>query len=69
MAAINAVEGDSLFSLSPRGTVTFNDHAMTTFTTKTNGNCRYQLPGDDNWSAKMLERIRNFNKMRATSDQ
>jgi inosine-uridine nucleoside N-ribohydrolase len=64
MAAIHAVEGDSLFTLSPRGTVQLTDNAATLFTPSATGNCRYQLPGDAAWAAAMLERIRNFNKMR-----
>ena len=62
MAVINAVEGDSLFSLSGRGTVTLTDRAETIFTPSPTGNCRYQLPGDAAWNAAMLERIRTFTK-------
>ena len=64
MALINAVEGDSLFALSPRGTVTFTDRAETIFTPSLAGNCRYQLPSDAAWNAAMLERIRTFNKIK-----
>ena len=64
MAVINAVEGDSLFSLSERGTVTLTPEASTIFTPSASGNCRYQLPGNADWNAAMLERIRNFNLMR-----
>ena len=64
MAAIHAVEGDGLFSLSERGTVQLTDNAETIFTPSATGNCRYQLPGDAAWAATMLERIRNCNKMR-----
>jgi len=53
-----------LFSLSGRGTVTFTDRAETIFTLSTTGNCRYQLPGTQEWSAQMLEKIRNVNKLR-----
>ena len=28
------------------------------------GNCRYQLPGSEEWSAQMLEKIRYANKQR-----
>ena len=28
------------------------------------GNCRYQLPGTEEWSAQMLEKIRYANKQR-----
>ena len=64
MAAIHAVEGDSHFTLSPRGTVQLTHNAETRFTPSAIGNCRYQLPGDATWAAAMLERIRTFNKMR-----
>ena len=64
MAAIHAVEGDGLFSLSERGTVRLTDNAETIFTPSATGNCRYQLPGDAAWAAAMLERIRNCNKIR-----
>jgi len=64
MAAIHAVEGDSQFALSPRGTIQLTDNAATLFTPSEIGNCRYQLPGDAAWAAAMLDRIRTFNKMR-----
>ena len=63
MAVIHAVEGDSLFTLSPRGTVTLTPKAETIFTPSDTGNCRYQLPGSADWSAAMLEKIRRYNKM------
>ena len=66
MPVINAVEGDSLFSLSERGTVQLTDSAVTIFTPLLTGNCRYQLSGDAAWNAYMLEHIRTFNKMRTT---
>ena len=59
MAVINAVEGDSQFSLSERGSVKLTDNAETIFTTSVTGNCRYQLPGNAEWSALMLQKIRN----------
>lgn len=63
MAVIHAVEGDSLFTLSPRGTVTLTPKAETIFTPSDTGNCRYQLPGSADWYAAMLEKIRRYNKM------
>lgn len=63
MAVIHAVEGDSLFTLSPHGTVTFTPKAETIFTPSDTGNCRYQLPCSADWSAAMLEKIRRYNKM------
>lgn len=62
MSAINAVEGDSLFSFSERGSVQLTDKAETIFTPSPTGNCRYQLPGNSTWAAAMLERIRTTNK-------
>ena len=62
MPVIQAVEGDSLFSLSERGTVTFTDQAETIFTLSATGNCRYQLSGSEEWAAQMLEKIRKANK-------
>ena len=62
MPVIQAVEGAALFSLSGRGTVTLTDKAETIFTPSATGNCRYQLPGTEEWSAQMLEKIRHANK-------
>ena len=64
MPVIQAVEGDALFSLSGRGTVTLTDKAETIFTPSATGNCRYQLPGSKAWAAQMLEKIRKANKQR-----
>ena len=63
MAVIHAVEGDGLFSLSGRGTVILTDKAETIFTPSVTGNCRYQLPGSEEWAAQMLEKIRYTNKI------
>ena len=62
MAVIHAVEGDGLFSLSGRGIVILTDKAETIFTPSATGNCRYLLPGSEEWSAQMLEKIRYANK-------
>ncbi|MBQ7741588.1 MAG: nucleoside hydrolase [Bacteroidaceae bacterium] len=64
LTVFNAVEGDSLFVLSPRGNVTVSDKGETFFTPSPTGNVRYHLPRDATWNADMLERIRTFNKMR-----
>ncbi len=64
LPVVQAVEGDTLFSLSERGTVTLNDLAETFFTPSATGNCRYQFPGTQAWSAQMLEKIRQVNKHR-----
>jgi len=63
LAAMNAVEGNSLFTLSTRGTVTVSDKGETFFTPSPTGNIRYQLPGSEAWAAQMLEKIRNANKI------
>ena len=62
LTVIHAVEGDSLFSLSPRGTVTITPQAGTPFTPTPNGNCRYQIPGNTTWAATLLGKIRDANK-------
>ena len=64
MPVVQAVEGDALFTLSGRGTVTLTDQAATIFTPSITGNIRYQLPGSEAWAAQMLEKIRRVNKQR-----
>ena len=64
LAVMNAVEGDGLFTLSTRGTVTVSDKDETFFTPSPTGNIRYQLPGSEAWAAQMLEKIRYVNKLR-----
>ena len=61
---MNAVEGNSLFTLSERGIVTVSDKGETFFTPLPTGNVRYHLTQDAAWCADMLERIRTFNKVR-----
>lgn len=63
LTVINAVEGNSLFSLSERGHVTVSDKGETFFTPSPTGNIRYHLLKDDGWYASILERIRTFNKI------
>ncbi|MBR1449147.1 MAG: hypothetical protein IJ588_10450, partial [Prevotella sp.] len=63
IAVIQAVEGDDLFTLSPRGRVTLTPQAETVFTPSATGHCRYQLPGSADWNAAMLEKIRRYNRM------
>ncbi len=64
MCVIQAVEGDSLFTLSERGTISITPEAYTIFTPSAAGNVRYQKSGDAQWAAKMLEKIRTMNKMK-----
>lgn len=61
MPVLNAVYGDSLFNISDRGRVTFNKDGITTFTKDPKGNDRYQIKGDKQWNAEMLQRIRDVN--------
>ena len=61
MAVINAVEGNDVFTLSQRGTVSLTPQAETIFTPDATGNCRYQRPGSTNWNNSMLEKIRKAN--------
>ena len=63
MPTIQAVEGDDLFTLSERGTVTVTLECATIFTPSATGNCRYQIAGDGAWAAAMLEKVRSFNKI------
>ena len=62
LTAINAVEGDDLFTLTERGTVVLNDDGTVIFTPSATGNSRFQMPGDAAWRSFMLEKIRNVNK-------
>ena len=61
LTVINAVEGNALFNLTERGTVDLNDEAIVHFTPLSNGNCRFQMPGDETWNNAMLEKIRHIN--------
>ena len=58
LAVIQAVLGDELFKLSERGEVRLTHNGETIFTANSQGNCRYQLPGDSVWNVNMLWRIR-----------
>ena len=58
ITAVGAVEGVDDSHLSPRGTVTLNPDATTTFTPSALGNCRYQLPYTANEAAAVLARLR-----------
>ena len=59
-AVINAVEGDALYKLSPRGFVTLTPNGETLFKEDPNGNCRYQYPGDPVWCDLVLKYIRTM---------
>ena len=64
MCVIQAIEGDSLFTLSERFTINITPEAYTVFTPTPAGNARYQKPGDAQWAAMILEKIRTMNKMK-----
>ena len=57
-AVINAVEGDALYKLSPRGWVTLTPNGETLFKEDPKGNARYQYPGDPVWCDTVLKYIR-----------
>jgi hypothetical protein len=57
-AVINAVEGNDLYNLSPRGWVTLTPRGETLFTPDPEGNARYQYPGDPVWCDLVLKYIR-----------
>ena len=61
MCVIQTVEGDALFSLSERGTIVITPQANTIFTPSATGNVRYQKPGNAQWAATMLQKIRTMN--------
>ena len=63
MPTVQAVEGDNLFTLSERGTLTVTPEYATIFTSSATGNFRYQIAGDATWSAAMLDKIRTFNRI------
>ena len=64
MAVIQAVEGDNLFPMSERGTVTFTSKGQTLFSPSPTGNCRYQTAIPDETADILLEKIRAATKMR-----
>ncbi len=61
LAVINAVEGDAVFSMSERGWVELTPKGETIFTPDPKGNCRYQKPGNAEWSDSVLKYIRLMN--------
>ena len=63
LPTVQAVEGDYLFTLSERGSLTVTPECATVFTASAARHFRYQIPGDDAWVAAMLEKIRMFNKI------
>ena len=63
LPTIQAVEGDDLFTLSERGTLTVTPECATIFTPSPTGHFRYQLTCNATWSAAILEKIRTCNKI------
>ncbi len=63
LAVIHAVEGDALFNLSERGTVTITPNAETIFTPSPTGSYRYQKTGTPEWASGILQKIRDVNRI------
>lgn len=59
--SLQAIEGDALFTLSPRGRITVREEQRVDFTPSADGNCRYQIMGDEAWRSQMLALIRASN--------
>ena len=58
-AVTHAVERDeAIYQISPRGCIPLTPTGETLFTPDPKGNTRYQLPGDAEWSNKLLNYIR-----------
>lgn len=58
---LQEIEGDSLFSLSPRGNVTMNADNRIDFTASSSGNVRYRIYRDEAWTQRILNLIRASN--------
>lgn len=58
---LQVIEGDDLFTLSPRGHLTVKDNKRADFTPAADGNCRYQIMGDEAWRNRVLALIRASN--------
>lgn len=62
MLPLHEIEGESLITLSPRGRISINDENKISFTADPEGNCRYQIAGDEAWAQRMLNLIRASNR-------
>ena len=63
---VNAVLGDKVYNMSPRGWVKFVDkgeESLMLFTPDPAGNARYQLPGDTYFAEEKLMDIRRHNRI------
>ena len=63
---VNAVLGDEVYNMSPRGWVKFVDkgeESLMLFTPDPAGNARYQLPGDTYFAEEKLMDIRRHNRI------
>ena len=63
---LNAVQGDQAYHMSPKGWVRFVDkgeESLMLFTNDTQGNARYQLPGDTYFAEDKLMDIRRHTRM------
>ena len=56
--------GDDVFVLFERGIVSLTENTGTHFTPSPTGNDHYQKPGSVAWRDEMLEKIRNYTKMK-----
>lgn len=66
MTVINAIEGDSMFTLSPWGKVIAGRDCVTTFSESAGGHQRYQMvpANESEWGSGMVEVIRRLNMRR-----
>ena len=62
MLPIQEIEGEGTFALSPRGHLTLTADGHANFTYDPEGNCRFQMPGDEAWAQRMLNLIRASNR-------
>ena len=58
MLPLQEIEGDGLIGLSPRGRIVMSDDNKVSFVADPEGNCRYQISGDEAWADRMLNLIR-----------
>lgn len=58
MLPLQEVEDDGLIDLSPRGRIVISDDNKVSFIADPEGNCRYQISGDEAWADRMLNLIR-----------
>ena len=62
MLPLQEIEGEDLIALSPRGRISISADNKVSFTADPAGNFRYQIPGDEAWTQRMLNLIRASNR-------